>query len=92
MELTDGLSIPNYDNDPALPSPVEKTNVGTALGVASQRSWQALQATRRIEAAVAKLTAPADPAAVAASLTPDQLAAVGIAMADRLVERLNKTS
>lgn len=45
MQLGDALKIPNYDADPGLP-PVENTNVGVALGVASQRSWQAMRNTK----------------------------------------------
>ncbi len=45
MQLGDALKIPNYDSDPGLPA-VESTNVGVALGVASQRSWQAYRNTK----------------------------------------------
>jgi hypothetical protein len=45
MKLDDGFTIPNYDSDPGLP-PVENTSVKVALGVASQRSWQAYRNTR----------------------------------------------
>lgn len=45
MKLDDGFTIPNYDGDPALPA-VENTSVKVALGVASQRSWQAMRNTK----------------------------------------------
>ncbi len=60
VELTDGIVVPNYDHDPALPDNQPMT-VAVALGVAAQRSWQALQAAKRVEEDLAELkTAVAD--------------------------------
>lgn len=89
MATTDPIDIPNYDGDPALPA-VERTTVGTALGVASQRSWQALAAARRVEVKVDQLLArPAavvDVQALAAALAPllgvDQAAVVAALQSD----------
>lgn len=47
MEISTGIEIPNYDDDPHLPA-VEHTTVGTALGVASQRSYQSYANTKVI--------------------------------------------
>jgi hypothetical protein len=54
MQLTDAFTIPNYDADPGLPA-VENTSVKVALGVASQRSWQAMRNTKVLIDLVKKL-------------------------------------
>lgn len=59
VQLADQLTIPNYDKDPALPA-VESTTVGTAIGVASQRSWQAYHNTRLLLALVEAVAAKVD--------------------------------
>lgn len=68
MKLDDGFTIPNYDADPALPA-VESTSVKVALGVASQRSWQAMRNTRMLLDLVKAVAAKVD-------IDPAELAAI----------------
>lgn len=68
MQLGDALKIPNYDSDPALPA-VESTNVGVALGVASQRSWQAMRNTKLLLDLTKAIAAKVD-------IDPAELAAI----------------
>lgn len=68
MQLSDVVKIPNYDGDPGLPA-VESTNVGVALGVASQRSWQAMRNTKLILDLVKAVAAKVD-------IDPAELAAI----------------
>lgn len=55
--LTDALNIPNWDGDPRWGAAGENTNVGTALGVASQRSFQAYMQTLAITKKMTDLAA-----------------------------------
>lgn len=68
MKLDDGFTIPNYDADPALPA-VENTSVKVALGVASQRSWQAMRNTRLLLDLLKAIAAKVD-------IDPAELAAI----------------
>ena len=54
MQLSDTFTIPNWDKDPTLPE-FERTTVQTALSVAQQRSWQALEACRQIDAQLIRM-------------------------------------
>ena len=56
MQLDDGLNIPNWDGDPRWGPGGENSNVGTALGVASQRSFQAYMQTLDISATLKEMS------------------------------------
>lgn len=87
VNLSDGIDIPNYDGDPALPA-IEHSNVGRALGVASQRSYQALQTARRVEQLVGDLAGKVTTMQAPAAPTQEQVdAAVLKALSDPAVAK-----
>lgn len=94
VQLGDALTIPNYDRDPRWGPNGENSTVGTALGVASQRSYQAYKQTLELTAQVRQLSEQvqalraAQPPAV--GMTDEQVAVLAQALAARTDNRLTE--